>query len=245
MSFFRNLFSFKITYAEYVCKDKNYPELIHVFGARRVMPDEGDSFDIWHHRLINADDFSVTDGIKQQGNEFNIKSDFAKRALKEMAAKLNRNLAFDLGEEEQDYEEEEEEYEEESDDSFDAEEFEEEEPEEEYQPPAKNVFRVYLHDSRDTDTAVLPKTPRDGIVLTTVKNTEREQFTVQVFRYGQSLCSHRLKGMGDYFRHEMYYPEKNKMIMTYRKEGWSGNGGMGFYVLNLETGELIFDGYIV
>lgn len=246
MSFFGDLFSQKITYAEYVRRDKNYPELIHVFGARRVMPDEGDSFDIWHHRIIDTNDFSVIKGIKQNGNDFSIKSAFAKRALEDMAKKLNRNLAFDLLEGEED--EDETAISEDPDDFDEEEEYEEDEEIEEdpveTEPSKKNTFPVILHDSRDTDTAELPKMPRDGIVLTTIKDSDQERFTIRVFRYGQEVASHRMKGMCDYFRNEIHYPKKNMLLMTYRKEIGLSSGGMGFYVLNTESGELLHDGFI-
>lgn len=231
MSFFGDLFRSKITFTPYFKQDKNYPELIHVFGSERVMPDEGDSFDIWQHCVISMADFSVTKGIKQRGNDFDIKSGFAKRALEDMARKLNRNLAFDLSktddEDDTDY----------SSDSEDGEEL-------EYTAPVKNTFPVEERESGDSDTAVLPKLPKDGIVITLMKGSERERFSVELFRHGQAVKSHLLNGMGDYFRHEIYYPEKNQIIMTYRKENWFGSGGMGFLVLNTETGEKVFDGFM-
>ena len=245
MSFFGNLFHSKITYTPYFKKDKNYPELIHVFGADRVMPEDGDSFDIWEHRVINMADFSVTKGIKQRGNDFDIKSGFAKRALEDMAKKMNRNLAFDKSktdeeDDDSDYSSDSEE-ENDSDYSFDSE---DETEETEYEAPVKNQFRVEERESGDSDTAVLPKLPKDGIVITMIKSSERERFSVELFRHGQSIKSHLMKGMGDYFRHEIYYPEKNQIVMTCRKENWLGSGGMGFYVLNTETGEMVFDGFI-
>lgn len=236
MSFFGDFFKSKITYTPYFQKDKNYPELIHVFGAERVMPDEGDSYDIWEHRVINMNDFSVTNGIKQRGNDFDIKSGFAKRALEDMAQKLNRNLAFDLSKTEEEEEDD-------SDYSYDDEE-ETEEPEVAYVAPVKNSFRIEERESGDSDTAVLPKLPKDGIVITLMKNSERARFSVALFRHGQTVKSHLLSGIGDYFRHEIYYPEKNQIIMTYRKENWFGSGGMGFLVLNTETGEKLFNGYV-
>lgn len=220
MSFFRDLFSKKITYVEYFRSDRNYPELIHVFGARRIMPDEGDSFDIWRHCVVNAMDFSVTVGIEQRGNEFSINSGFAKRALEEMAKKMNRNLAF-------------------------AAEKNEDDDDDEPVTPKRSTVKFYLRDSNDTDTAELPKTPKDGVVLTTFKTEVREGFSVQPYSKGLPLQSHTLTGMCDYFRHAIFYPERNQLIVTYRKEKMGGtNGGMAFYVLDMNDGALLCDKFI-
>jgi hypothetical protein len=224
MSFFKDLFSRKITYLEYFNQDKNYSELIHVFGARRVMPEDGDSFDIWHHIIINTTDFSITKGINQRGNEFSIKSNFAQRALEEMSRKLNRNLAFDFTAEEQ--------------------ELAQYESEEELVFPTQESIEVILIDSLDTDTGELPKLPLNGIVLTTYKNFSAPRFTVQLYRNGVSICSHSLKGDPDYFRKSVFYPQNQTIVFSYRKEMSAAIGGMAFFALNMSNGELLHDGFI-
>ncbi|TND10536.1 MAG: hypothetical protein FD123_178 [Bacteroidetes bacterium] len=104
MSFFSTFFTRKITYLDSLYKDKRNTDLLHVFGAIRVMPDEGDSFDIWRHAVINTQTYAVTNGIQQRGNDFEIESPFAQRAVNEMSTKLNRMLDVDPAKIEKQYE---------------------------------------------------------------------------------------------------------------------------------------------
>lgn len=209
MSFLSRFFARKLTYTPYFGADKNYPELIHVFGADRRMPEDGESYDIWHHRLIDTKDYSVVHGIKQTGNDFNIRSPFAQRALEEMSKKLNRDLVFNL-------------------------------------KPAEPPVNFHFRDSLDSDTDVLPELPENGILITTYKTSALQRFSIQLSVDGKRKKAHLLDGHCDYYRKSVLLKEKNQLITTYRKESRGGLvGGMAFYVLDLASGELVKDEYII
>lgn len=208
MSLFKRLFTRKITYVEEFIRDARYPDQLHLFGAIRVMPDEGDSFDIWRHCLIDANTFQVTNGLQQRGNDFSIKSAFAKRALDEMSKQTGRQLQFNL-------------------------------------ETPKDAVKYYFADSNDTDTAELQPLPREGVLCTKLQGIEsKERFRLELIRSGQIVATHTFKGLADYFRHSIFIPEKNLLYSTYRHEPAMGIGGMAFYVLNIQTGELLHDDYI-
>lgn len=95
MSFFSRLFSRKITYIPELYRDKKNRDLLHVFGGISIMPDDGDSFTIWRHCVLNTETYVVTKGFEQRGSDFEIDSPFAGRAVNEMSRRLNRILEID------------------------------------------------------------------------------------------------------------------------------------------------------
>lgn len=83
-----------LTYAEHFLRDKN-PRYIHILGAKRIMPDEGDSYDIFEHYVFDLDELKFTKGEGQKGKSLDIGSEFVKRNLKLLEQKLNTQLEFD------------------------------------------------------------------------------------------------------------------------------------------------------
>lgn len=230
MSFFSKLFTRKLTFVDTVCRDAFHKDILHVFGAIRVMPEDGDSFDIWRHCVIDLNSFAVINGLQQTGNDFSIKSPYAQRALEHMAALMGRQLAFAAKKEESDDEDM-------YDDDYVA-------PPE--GPDLEENCEVEITDLKryDSDTAEPQKRIRNGLVFTEMNFGERERFSLEVVKSGATMASHLLNGDPDYFRHVLYLRERNQLLITYRKTGWMGAGGMAFIVLNYGTGEKAFDGYL-
>jgi hypothetical protein len=204
------IFPRHLTYVTYFRRDLRSPELIHLFGANRCMPEDGDSFDIWRHLVIDIHSFEVTPGLEQRGNDFSIKSAFAKRALEAMSQQMNKPLDAPTDDIEED-----------------------------------DSFRVLERDSNDSDTEELEAPPSNGLILTKRTIGERERYQVELRRDGETLSSHILTGDCTYFRHLVFVPEENRLFATYRRTHWLGNGGSGFYVLDLQTGALVHDGYVI
>lgn len=86
--------SHNLIYFAYLEPDKNQPRYMHAFAVRTIMPDEGDSFDIFCYRLIDLSSGAVTKGLEQRGKNFDIRSNFAARALADMRDKTKLDLAF-------------------------------------------------------------------------------------------------------------------------------------------------------
>lgn len=253
MSFFSKLFTRKLTYVDTVCLDASYKDIVHVFGAIRVMPEDGDSFDIWRHAVIDLNTYEVTNGLQQTGNEFSVKSPFAIRAIEHMSQLMGRRLA--LGKKKEEVEEE---YEEELEEEYDTEDS--EISEEDLQgmfdssnddsysegPDLEDNCEVEIRDqsTNDTDTADPPKKLKNGLIFTENNIGDRERFLLQVIKSGVALGEIQLKGDPDYFRHVLLLQERNLLLVTYRRTAFSTIGGMGFVVVNYGTGEKVFDGYL-
>lgn len=228
MSFFGKLFTRSITYLDHVGRDENYPDIIHVFGAIRIMPDEGESFDIYRYCIIDLNTYEVTNGLQQRGNSFSIKSPFAKRAIDEMSAKLNKKLALKADKEVR-YDEEGDEIEETS----------------EYRDLEQNCeFPVAEGRSDDSDTDEPKKLPRTCLLYTKNNIGDRERFTVQLVKGNVAMQAHQMNGMHDYFRHILKPRERGCLLGTYRKENWMSSGGMAFYVIDMHTGDLLHNGML-
>lgn len=233
MSFFSKLFTRNITFIEHFCRDAQYDDILHVFGAIRVMPDEGDSFDIWRHSVIDLNNYSVTNGLQQRGTEFSIKSAFAQRCIEHMSEKLNRKLK--PAEKKVDSDEDDEKY---MDDDY-------VEPEPEFAQLEDNCeLPVTELDQNDSDTSEPKKLPKMGLVFTKNNIGDRDRFTVQLYKSGRGLDVHQMSGMSDYFRHVLWRRRTNRIIVTYRKTNWVGTGGMAFFVLDATTGMLLHNDMI-
>ncbi len=91
------LFKFKkyepLTYTEYFMKDQDGPYL-HILGARRIMPDQGDSFDIFEHYVLDYEQLKFTKGGSQRGKNLELGSEFVKRSLAQLSQKLNHAFVF-------------------------------------------------------------------------------------------------------------------------------------------------------
>ena len=229
MSFFSRLFTRNITFIEAIKRDASCNDILHVFGAIRVMPDEGDSFDIYRYCVIDLNTYMVTNGIQQQGTSFSIKSAFAQRAIDAMSLQLNRQLA--LAEPKAPLEDE------------DGEEM---EPIAEFPDLAEHCeFPVVDLESGESDTDVPKKLPRNCLKFTKHTLTERgERFSVQLIRSGAGMEVHPMSGLHDYFRHVIRLKDTGRLLCTYRKENWIGSGGMAFYVIDSSTGALLHDGML-
>ncbi|HTF02435.1 MAG TPA: hypothetical protein VK826_00355 [Bacteroidia bacterium] len=232
MSFFSRLFTRKITYVDTFCRDKSYSDILHVFGAIRIMPDEGDSFDIWRHAVIDVNTFEVINGLQQRGNEFSVKSPFAERCLKHMSEKMNRQLELDLKEKK-----------EEDDEAAWSDDYVPEPDGPDFEDGCE--IMITDRDSSDSDTAEPKKLPKNGLVFTKNNIGDRERFTVELYKGGRSVVSHQMQGLPDYFRKALLLRAPSRLYVTYRKEGyWGMSGGMALFVLDMNTGEMIHDGYI-
>lgn len=219
------LFRRKQTYLEYAVQDGNHPALFHLFTAHRVMPDDGDSYDIWTAWLFDADTFKFTKGISQIGESFSIKSAFAARALEDMKAKTGKALSWSKIREEFDSEEEQDNYE------SDLE---------------RKKIRIMEISANASDTDELPKLPDTGIVLIKGQRFSRERFTVQVRRNRVIVREVPMRGMCDYFRHVFRLENPTRILFTYRKSGYGELiSGMAVCIIDMTSGETIFDDYVL
>ncbi|MCK6641107.1 MAG: hypothetical protein L6Q81_13585 [Bacteroidia bacterium] len=219
------LFRRKQTYVEYAVQDGNHPALFHFFTAHRVMPDDGESYDIWTAWLFDSDTFTFTKGISQIGESFSIKSAFAARALEDLKAKTGKALSWSKIREEFDSEEEQDAYESEIE---------------------RGKIRIAEISSLASDTDELPKLPDTGIVFIKGQRFSREIFTIQVRRNRVIVRETPMRGMCDYFRHVFRLENPSRVLFTYRKSGYGDLvNGMAVCIVDMSSGETIFDDFIL
>jgi hypothetical protein len=219
------LFRRKQTYLEYAVQDGNHPALFHLFTAHRVMPDDGDSYDIWTAWLFDSDTFIFTKGISQIGESFSIKSAFASRALEDLKAKTGKALSWSKIKENFDSEEEQDTYE------SDLE---------------RGKIRIAEISAMASDTDELPKLPDTGIVFIKGQRFSREIFSVQVRRNRVIVREIPMRGSCDYFRHVFRLENPSRVLFSYRKSAYGDLvNGMAVCIVDMNSGETIFDNYIL
>ncbi len=221
----RRLFKSKQTYVECAVQDVNHPALFHFFAARRMMPDDGDSYDIWTAWLFDSDSFTFTKGISQIGESFSLKSPYAARALDDLKSKTGKALSWSKEREEFDSEEEQDAYEGEVE---------------------RRKIRIVDISANASDTDELPLLPDAGLVFIKGQRFSGEIFTLQVRRNRVAIFETQMHGMCDYFRHVFRLENPSRVLFTYRKSGF-GNlvNGMAVCIVDMTSGQTIFDDFIL
>lgn len=189
------------------------------------MPDDGDSYDIWTAWVFDSDTFTFTKGIAQIGESFSIKSAFAARALEDLKVKTGKALSWSKIREDFDSEEEQDNY--------------------EYEIERKKI-RIMDISANASDTDELPKLPDTGLVFIKGQRFSREIFSVQVRRNRVIVREIPMRGMCDYSRHVFRLENPSRILFTYRKSGYGELiSGMALCIVDMTSGETIFDDYIL
>ncbi len=195
---------------------------LHLFGANRVMPENGDSFDIWHHRLFDLEALSFISGEKQRGNDLELNSPFVKRSVESLSRQLGCKLSLGTPAEEVD---------------------DQDNPDENDQYALRSERPpLLLVDGTETDTVNQKMLPPDCVVVTKV-SSEPERFRISVRQNGRELGSHLVPGDPEYFGKVVWVSGKPWMVMTYRRI-IQIRSGMALLVFNYADGKLIFNNFI-
>lgn len=204
-----------LTFIEFFLKDKN-PKYLHILGARRMMPEDGDSFDIFEHYVFDLSQLKFTKGGSQRGEKLDLKSEFVKRSVATLSQKLNDTLVFDMTSKAVDNEDD--------DDCNEV------------------VLKVYHLKTTQSDTEVLEEMNPNRLVFVT-HSDGGGPFKMLIYKNDQELGQHLMRGMSDYFFKSLYIRDKNWLCFSYRKEE-TFTSGMALCIINYSTGELVFDGFI-
>ncbi len=199
-----------LTYAEFFLKDKG-GAFIHILGARRIMPENGDSFDIFEHYVLDLHLLKFTKGGSQRGKNLDLRSEFVKRSTTDLSLKLNAPLEFEKLKEGYDEEED-------------------------------GLLKVYRFEQVQSDTEVYEPMSPDCLVFVE-QGDEQDHFNMSVYRGGQLLKKHAMRGMSDYFFKTIYVDEKGWLCFLYRKQKLTLSG-MAVCILNYQSGELVFDDFV-
>lgn len=209
------LFKYKknepLTYAEFLLKDMN-GQFIHILGARRVMPEQGDSFDIFEHYLFDLQQMKMIKGDSQRGKTLDLKSEFVKRSMDRLSAMKGCRLAFEW-------------------------------PKEGHDVERDDLLKVYRFDEVQSDTEVFEPIHPDCMVFID-RGDDGDHFLLNIYRNGNKLATHQMKGMSDYFFKTIYLPERSWVCFLYRKQNMALRSGMALCILNYDSGEMIYDGFV-
>jgi hypothetical protein len=201
-----------LTYPEFFIKDRN-PKYLHVLGAKRIMPDEGDSFDIFEHYVFDLDELKFIKGEGQKGKDLNLQSEFVKRNMQLLGEKLNTRL--ELVQHNEDY-----------DDKEDG------------------LLKIYHFDYDQSDTEVYDDLKNDNLTFIKRHSTNRDIFTMILCRHGKEMHRYEMKGMCDYFFKCLYFENRSWICFLYNKERGIYSNGIALCILNYETGDMIYDGFV-
>lgn len=199
-----------LNHAEFFLKDRD-ANYIHILGARRIMPENGDSFDIFEHYVFDLTQMKYTKGGSQRGKNLDLKSEFVKRSLAQLSQKLNVQLAFQPVNEDFDDEED-------------------------------GLLKVYRFESVQSDTEVYENLSQDCMVFVEAGD-DADHFSLTIYRGGQQMKKHSMRGMSDYFFKTIYVDEKGWLCFLYRKQIMT-RSGMAICIINYNSGEMVFDGFI-
>jgi hypothetical protein len=104
------------------------------------------------------------------------------------------------------------------------------------------LLKVYRMDVFQSDTEVAKELNKDHIIFTS--HGESERFTLTLTRHGKQVAQHNMRGMSDYFFTTIYLKHKPWLCFTYRKQASIFLNGMAICIINYQTGELVFDGFV-
>lgn len=202
----------RLTWMPAMVPDEN-GRFLHIFGAERISPEDGDSFDIFHHRLFELQTFRIRQGASQKGDDLELDSPFVNRSLDGFRDTLGAILRPIRDYEYKDVTEDEEE---------------------------GAVFSrgpvVEVRNANETDTRKPRPAPPFSVLF--FENEEARQFRAEVYRDGRKLADHSMKGDPDYFCHKFYDPSTERLYFTYNKNDLAG---MAISVLDMKTGALLCD----
>ncbi len=214
----------RLTWMPAMVPDEN-GRFLHLFGAERISPEDGDSFDIFHHRLFDMRDFRVLQGASQKGDDLELDSPFVTRSLagfQESLGVLLRPI--------RDYE-----YKDVGDD-HEAPPARPGEAATNEIPPIPKGPVVEVRSSDESDTKKPKGLPAFGVIF--FENEETRRFRAEVYRDGRRLAVHSMLGDPDYFCHKFYDASTDRLFFTYNKKNYAG---MAIAVLDMKTGALLCD----
>lgn len=200
-----------LTYAEFFINDAS-GKYIHILGARRVMPENGDSFDIYEHYLLDMQTLKLIKGDSQRGKSLDLKSEFVKRSMANLSALTGIQLKMV-------------------------------QPNNNFNHEADGLLKVYRFDQVQSDTEVFDPIEGDSLVFID-QGDEADHFSMNLYRHGNLVKSHRMRGLSDYFFKTIYVEEKNWVCFIYRKQVAGLLSGMAVCILNYENGELVMDKFV-
>lgn len=211
-----------ITYVEHFIRDQSGRHL-HIFGAQRIMPDEGESFDIWHHRIFDLTKLTFFPGDSLRGEKLELDSPFVIQSLQKLSAAVGFNLA--LGE-----------------DSGRIDDQDDPEDNDQFSLRAARL-PLFYRDHLPTSTERPRTFPADSIIVTQVSE-EPERFSIVLRKNGADAATHIVPGDPDYFGRVIWLDPEPWVAITYRRV-LPLRSAMALLVLNHQTGEMVFNNFII
>lgn len=205
-----------INNVSYFIADEKYP-VFHILGAEYVMPDEGESYEVYKHYIFSQHTLKFEMLSKQQGKGIDLESPFIKRSLEGFAAKYNETLRFGL--------------------HAVSNEFTVLRSAGKIDP----VFTLHYTNWQKSDTEVAPKLDNNCLVFE--KRSESDLFNLTLRKGGREVATHKMRGLPDVAFFGFIDSTTMRLYFTYlKKRGLKY--GVGLCVLQYETGELVFDEFV-
>lgn len=205
-----------LTVVEYFILDKKYP-IIHFVGYESVMPDDGDSFEVYKHYVFNFETRKLTLCAKQRGTGISLTSDFIKRSIQKFFADHKMELAFGKQAVQNKFI---------------------------YMyPPEEPVFELHHFTYQDSDTTDAPKLGHNCLIFTRHEMHGECRFTFRLVYHKKEIVQHEMNGIADYYFFGLCDNKNAHLYFTYRKK-YGLKSGMALCIVNYQTGQLVLDEFI-
>lgn len=210
-----------LTFVQFFVPDGS-GRFLHVFGSERRMPDDGESFDVWYHRVLDVEKLVFYQGESKRGDDLELDSPFVKRSMAQLSGELGVELS--LGSEAQDVDDQ-------------------EDPDENDQYALRSPHPPMVYREGTESDTVKPKHIPKSCILVNQISSEPERFRISLRRDGAEVASHLVSGDADYFGKVIWLHDRPWVAMTYRRMV-SVRSGMAMLILDYKTGQMVFDQFI-
>ncbi|MCA6361710.1 MAG: hypothetical protein IM638_01615 [Bacteroidetes bacterium] len=207
-----------LTSVLYFMADKQRP-VLHILGYERIIPEDGDSFDVYKHYLFHLHTGKFELLAKQRGTGIDLQSEFVKRSLSAYASKHGVQLEFGIRALKNKFTHL---YSRNSSDP---------------------VFEIYHEDSRRSDTELPPQFSPNALLFTRYTEHGVGMFTLTIRINGQTTHTCKMNGAPDQDCFGFYDNNRKRLYLVYLRSKLVAVG-TGFMVIDYAEGKLVSDEFV-
>ncbi|MCU0432125.1 MAG: hypothetical protein MUC87_01570 [Bacteroidia bacterium] len=207
-----------LTSVMYFMADKQQP-VFHLLGYERIIPDDGDSFDVYKHYLYHLHTGKFELIAKQRGTGLDLRSDFVKRSLTGYASKKRITLEFGKHAETNGFT---------------------------FLHPKQSTdpeFEIYHEDSRRSDTELPPQYSPNALIFTRYTEHGVGLCTLVIRINGRTTQECKLNGAPDLECFGFYDNSRKRLFMLYLRSKYV-TVGAGMLVIDYAEGKLMSDEFV-
>lgn len=207
-----------LTSAEFIIADKQQP-VLHILGYERIIPDEGDSFDVYKQFIYHLHTGKFELLAKQRGTGIDLQSEFVKRNIANYSAK-NR-IQFEFGKHA-------------ARNGFT------------FLYPKNSsdpVFEIYHEDIRRSDTELPPQYAANALIFTRHTESGVGKVSLTLRKNGNTVQEYMLNGAPDTACMGFYDNQRKRLYLFYLRARFV-TVGTGLCVIDYAEGKVLSDAFV-